>query len=154
MVELMAVIVVIMLTVGMIIGGAGYLTRKAGIARAETEIAQIEAALEEFKSQFGAYPAQYFDVCNVLTGRNVDVTIASPSYTNSIPPVRPPRPFMPEFKSLDPFGQPYNYRGPGDANRRNKSSFDLWSNGPNRTTTAGGDDNNDPKDVDNIRNWK
>ena len=49
------------------------------------------------------------------------------------------------FEELkDPWGQPYEYRSPGDVN---EDSYDLWSRGPD------GEDDGGKEGSDDIKNW-
>ncbi|MEM1158579.1 MAG: prepilin-type N-terminal cleavage/methylation domain-containing protein [Verrucomicrobiota bacterium] len=56
LVELLVVIVIIGILVGIVIGVGGNLRQKAAAARAQTEIAAIELALERYKIDNGDYP--------------------------------------------------------------------------------------------------
>ena len=150
LIELMAVIVIIIVVVGLLVSGASYVQKKGGISRTESEIATIEQAVENFKSDFGGYPYAVADLWNVLTNRNKNVTIAF-STTNITVVVTPTQAYMPDYPvnrwGQDPFGMLYNYRGPTtDKTQPNWNTFALWSNGPNRANNVGtGDD---------IINWK
>jgi general secretion pathway protein G len=149
LIELLTVMVIILLLAGIVLGIAGFMLKKGGTDRTAAELATIEMALEEFKSDYGAYPCTSNDVVTVLTNRNATVWIGNGSVS-----VSPTRAYFPEFKGLDPFGVPYNYRGP-TANRVNKGTFDLWSNGPDRANSSTNSASNPTESTeDDITNWK
>ena len=56
LIELLAVICVIALLTGLLIGVASYSQRKAGVSATRTELYAIAAALEMYKSDYGNYP--------------------------------------------------------------------------------------------------
>jgi type II secretory pathway pseudopilin PulG len=53
----MAVIVVIAIAAGIMLGVAGYVQRRVAVATARSELAVLETALEAYKSDWGFYPA-------------------------------------------------------------------------------------------------
>ena len=57
LIELMAVIVIIVILAGMVVGGLGYVNEKQARSKAQVQIALISKALEEYKLDMGAYPA-------------------------------------------------------------------------------------------------
>jgi len=56
LIELMAVVLVILVLAAVGMGVAGYVQRKVAIATTKSQIAQIETALEAYKSDWGYYP--------------------------------------------------------------------------------------------------
>jgi type II secretory pathway pseudopilin PulG len=54
--ELLTVIAIIIVLAGLILGTAGYVQKKGARSRAETEIAAMSAALENYKADNGVYP--------------------------------------------------------------------------------------------------
>ncbi len=134
LIELLVVISVIAILAGLVLQTAGYAQKKGGRSRAEAEIAALSAALENYKSDNGAYP----DGTNTTTtgsGNNAFLraklapssgkiyfefskkmgTNSDASATNQ--------------SVLDPFGNAYGYQYPGDTNRSGTNFFDLWSSG-------------------------
>ncbi|HEY6071296.1 MAG TPA: type II secretion system protein, partial [Chthoniobacterales bacterium] len=57
LIELLVVIAVIIILAGLILSTVGYVQKKGAHSRAEAEIAAISAALENYKSDNGIYPA-------------------------------------------------------------------------------------------------
>ncbi len=55
-IELLVVIALIIILAGLVLSTIGYVQNKASRSRAETEIAAISAALENYKSDNGIYP--------------------------------------------------------------------------------------------------
>jgi general secretion pathway protein G len=85
-IELLVVIALIIILAGLILSTVGYVQNKAARSRAETEIAAISAALENYKADNGIYPRdnpgnKYTDVLDARAGP----TPAPPpsSYTNA-----------------------------------------------------------------------
>ncbi len=55
LVELLTVIAIIAILAGLVLSTAGYIQKKAAHSRAESEIAAMEAAVESYKADNGAY---------------------------------------------------------------------------------------------------
>jgi prepilin-type N-terminal cleavage/methylation domain-containing protein len=56
LIELMAVITIIVILAGIVIGGMGYVSEKQARAKAQVQIALLSKALEEYKLDNGTYP--------------------------------------------------------------------------------------------------
>ncbi|MES2923081.1 MAG: type II secretion system protein GspG [Verrucomicrobiota bacterium] len=56
LIELMAVITIIVILAGLVVGGLGYVTEKQASSKAKLQIALISKALEEYKNEMGQYP--------------------------------------------------------------------------------------------------
>ena len=56
LVELMAVVMVIALLLGVLLGTANYVQRRAGVSTTRAELYAIAAALEMYKADYGNYP--------------------------------------------------------------------------------------------------
>lgn len=56
LIELMAVITIIVILAGLVVGGLGYVTDKQAKSKASVQIALISKALEEYKLDMGSYP--------------------------------------------------------------------------------------------------
>src|SRR3989449_4754033 len=56
LIELLVVIGVIIILAGLILSTVGYVRKKGARSRAETEIAAMSAAIENYKSDNGVYP--------------------------------------------------------------------------------------------------
>jgi type II secretory pathway pseudopilin PulG len=56
LIELIVVVGIIIILAGLVLSTAGYARKKSARARAETEIAAISAACENYKADYGIYP--------------------------------------------------------------------------------------------------
>jgi type II secretory pathway pseudopilin PulG len=83
LIELVLVVGIIIVLAGLVLSTVGYARRKGALARAETEIAALSAAIENYKADKGVYP--YNDVTNGLDARiRGDPTDATdPTYSNA-----------------------------------------------------------------------
>jgi len=177
LIELLVVMAVIIILAGLILSTVGYVQNKGARSRAETEIAAISAALENYKADNGIYPR---DTTNSTTD-NLDARISGnptnyqaaslflyDSLFGSIS--RGSRMAAPGTKSYfvfkpymlnpsdqtrnvrcirDPFGYSYGY---STAYQKNPATgynptFDLWS------TAGNTDNNNPPNQAQWIKNW-
>jgi type II secretory pathway pseudopilin PulG len=165
-IELMIVIAIIIVLAGLILSTVGYVQKKAARSRAETEIAAMSAALENYKSDNGIYPtnsttteqvdpavsptpaaASLFLYEQLSGDRNDDRAAEGKSYFTFKPgmllPASPST--NPVTAIRDPFGNPYGYstaKSAGQAYGYNLT-FDLWS--------TGGDTTGDQRQW--IKNW-
>jgi len=141
LVELMTVIAIIAVLAGLILGVAGYVTRKADESRATADMEKIKNALEEYRVAYGSYPTN---------------TVANNS-SNWVSALWRERQFLVlkgwnnttvVYRAVDPWGNDYRYYYDADGNpvyatnNNSKFGYDLWSEGPNMTNTS-----------DNINNW-
>ena len=130
LIEIMAVVVIMgMLMATLAVGISGQLA-KAEINNAKIQLGRLEQALEFYRLDNRRFPT---------TDQGLESLLAKPS----APPV--PRDYNPagyldsRDQLEDPWGQPFQYRMPGD---HNPYTFDAWSYGPDGV--EGGDD---------IQNW-
>lgn len=144
MVELLAVITIIMILAGLVIGASAVASRKADVGRCLARVQFIKNALEEYKLDYGKYPPGNE---SILYNRLFNDPVNGSGRPNGIK-----QPYISETNFLnsskqfvDPWGKPFRYQAPGS---RNKITFDLSSDGPNgkdeRGVTTGSDD---------INNW-
>jgi len=173
LIELVLVVGIITVLAGLVLSTVGYARKKGALARAETEIAAISAACENYKADNGAYPrdAATTDILDART----NVNPSSPSYGltslylytqlsgdplgNRSPTGKSYMTFKPNMLYpadqtqnvqyiQDPLGYSYGYSTANQADpitpKGFNPTFDLWS-------TAGGTTTNDvPKW---IKNW-
>ncbi|HJY54199.1 MAG TPA: prepilin-type N-terminal cleavage/methylation domain-containing protein [Candidatus Udaeobacter sp.] len=157
LIELVLVVGIITVLAGLVLSTVGYARKKGALARAETEIAAMSAALENYKADNAVYPA-YSGATGAhalyqgLSGDGNDAiggTTASTgtpassgkSYMTLKPNMLTPNPPDATTRVIDPFSNDYNYRAPGT---NNIATFDLW-------TTANA---NPPTDQNQwIKNW-
>ena len=57
LIELMAVITIIIILAGLVVGGMGFVTERQAKEKAKVQIALLSKALEEYKLDMGTYPA-------------------------------------------------------------------------------------------------
>ena len=153
LIELILVVGIIIVLSGLVLSTVGYARKKGARARAETEIAAISAACENYKADNGIYPNDNNNTNNLDPTRNGNSN--SPSYNlpslylytqlsgdltgNQQPTLKSYFAFKPQMLLTDtngtviaikdPFGYSYGYStrmastGAGGYN----PSFDLWS---------------------------
>ena len=135
LIEIMAVVVIIGLLVTLVgVNVTGQLD-SARVKTAAAQIDRLEGALEFYRMDNALYPT---------TEQGLEALIVRPT----TPPE--PRRYQPDgylqrkTMPTDPWGEPYQYRSPGEHNPR---GFDLWSYGSDRAP-GGSDDGAD------IGNWE
>ena len=70
LIELIVVVGIIIVLAGLVLSTAGYARKKSARARAETEIAAISAACENYKADNGVYPrTSITDTFTAVTNR-------------------------------------------------------------------------------------
>ena len=125
--ELITVIAIIAILAALVLSTAGYVQKKGASSRAETEIAALTVALENYKADNGDYPhGTNANINNPPTNNTFLLTSLMP--TNG-------KVYFEFNKSMtnaggnviDPFGENYGYQYPGDANRSGANFFDLFS---------------------------
>ena len=147
LVELMTVIAIIGILIALVLGVAGYASRKAAASRAEAEIEKIKQALEEYRAQYGRYPT------NAQPYRSANLTA-----NLWVKPQREGlKPFLvmkgwsvasSNYAILDPWGNEYQYLHDPDGfpvyatNNNSKFGYDIWSFGPNNLDGA-----------DDVKSW-
>jgi prepilin-type N-terminal cleavage/methylation domain-containing protein len=149
--ELLVVMTIIVLLTGLILTTSGYVQTKGKRSRAETEIAAISTALENYKADNGIYPTDSttndldpitasllsyepasLKLYEYLSGDSDDNRIAEANVyfafrPNQLSPIDQAQP----VKALrDPFGNPYGYstmKASDPSKNGNNPTFDLWS---------------------------
>lgn len=136
LIEVMAVMVIIAILAGIVLGAAGYVQKRGAITATQSQIATIESAIERYKADFGAYPTGPISaVANAL---------CPTSGTTKVYMTFRPQDRDASGNILDAFGTALNYQSPGS---RNRATFDLWSSGPDRKTVTAADK------IDDINNF-
>jgi len=167
LVELLAVMVVIVVLAGLMIGVASYVQKKMQTQTTRTQIALIGAALESYKADFGSYP--------LTTPARISTSYMAESTNNAIlyrALLGQPKKYLTVFPSsqiktnlatgltniVDVFGIPFNYYnspatvlanmnnvngvnsncGYTVGGQVNKATFDLFSYGPDHLTCVPG----------------
>jgi prepilin-type N-terminal cleavage/methylation domain-containing protein len=177
LIELMAVITIIVILAGIVIGGLGYVNEKQAREKAKVQIALLSKAIEEYKLDMGAYPGTAADT--PLAGdvsAQLYQALFKDGYDYTTPTTPPPnwtkatKIYLPELDPRsskqgwvdsvtsttppasvpikDPWGLNYRYRKGSNAQN---PDFDLWSWGKDtkhNTGTPG-----DPSNKDDIKNF-
>lgn len=111
--ELLVVMVIIGLLVGYVAPRYFAQLGKSEINAAQAQIDALETALDIYRLDMGYYPNQELGLQALIE-----------------PPENTPRwhgPYLEKSIPLDPWGQPYNYRIPGE-----RGEYDLFSYGKDR----------------------
>ena len=175
LIELVLVLDIITVLTGLVLSTVGYARKKAALARAESEIAAMSAAIENYKADNSIYPNDnnYTNNLDPTTNGNS----SSPSYNltsfylytqlsgdligNQQPTVKSYFAFKPQMLLTDtngtvlaikdPFGYRYGYStrmastGGGGYN----TTFDLWGTAGLTTDPPG----NPPVTPQSVKNW-
>ncbi len=114
-VELLAVVAVMAILAGIVLGIAGYAARRASDAQARADLEKLRNALEEYRLYAARYP-QANMTNNVQWSGFISALPASLSN------------HWAEVQIEDPWGRPYRYETLG------RYTFALWSLGPTTNT--------------------
>lgn len=154
-VEVLVVMSIILVLAGLILGTSSYVHNKSARSRAETEIAAMSAALENYKADNGVYPASTtVDARNAISFPDYQIATlvlykalsATDPDGTPISGARSYFSFKPQMLVLDnvndpvgpgnlikgirdPFGNSYGYSTAGEAGGAAgfNPTFDLWS---------------------------
>lgn len=133
LVELLVVMSIIGILMGLIVGVAGYASKKTAASQAQSDLSKLFNALDQYRSVYGSYPYLGTDTYNDERQIQDLGTAVIGSITNVPGEIQ-----ANEFPLLDPWGNPYMYR----ATRRNANTpayqIELWSEG---SDTADDSDN-------------
>jgi prepilin-type N-terminal cleavage/methylation domain-containing protein len=177
-IELLVVLTIILILAGLILATSGYVQNKGKRSRAETEIAALSAALENYKADNGTYP---IDAANGTTNTLDARTMVNPTAAqymaasiflykelsgdpigNRAPTEKSYFPFKPTMllpkdqaaavtAVADPFGYSYGYSTANQAysSKGYNPTFDLWS-----TAGTGTGPTPEPSPLERwIKNW-
>jgi prepilin-type N-terminal cleavage/methylation domain-containing protein len=149
LIELMAVVAVIAILAGLVLGGAGAVRQRAARGQAKAEVAAIEAGLSRYQMDFGAYPA----ATNITTGNNEYNHYSTSSYpaagqtlftnlwgaatyatnTSGGKQYLNVKPSMVNTSGvnyfIDPWGYAYGYYWSGTSSLNGGAVPDVWSTG-------------------------
>lgn len=81
LIELMAVITIIVILAGLVIGGMGYVTDKQAREKAKVQIALLSKGLEDYKLDMGAYPASADSADGLGSTKTVNIPVRAPGAT-------------------------------------------------------------------------
>lgn len=167
LIEMLAVITIIVILAGLVVGSIGFVNDKKARSLAEVQIALLADGLEKYKVANGEFPtganakagdsnylfrALYWDTDN--DGQPIEADDDQETYVSELDPKNNKQGWIDGDRAsariLDPWGKEYYFRsgkldgGATNPDARNPD-FDLWSAGPDgKTSTAG--DNKDTKD--------
>lgn len=127
LIELMLVLVILATLATIVAPKLTGQSQKAKKTAARTQISQFEVALDAFEIDLGRYPT---------TTEGMRALVEKPASDSA----EWTQPYLKQDIPLDPWGNEYNYRYPG---QNNKDGYDLYSFGPDGKL-GGGDD---------IANW-
>jgi general secretion pathway protein G len=117
LIEIMAVVLIIGL-LSTIVGVAIFQqVDKARVTTALTQIKRLEGALETYRMDNARYPT---------TEQGLDALVRAPTSDPAPRSYQPGGYIQGGQIPVDPWGEPYQYRSPGD---HNEYGFDLWSLG-------------------------
>ena len=149
LIELMAVVAIIGILAGLVLGGAGAVRQRAARGQAKAEIAAIEAGLARYQMDFGTYPT----AINIATGGNQYGQYSTSTYpaagqvlfsnlwgTTNYSATTPGRkqylnvkPSMVNTSGvnyfIDPWGYAYGYYWSGTNSVNGGAVPDVWSTG-------------------------
>ena len=178
---MMAVVTIIIILAGLVIGALGFVTEKKAQQQVKVQIALLSKGLEEYKMDFGTYPA----TTNSPKGENNSKILFNALYwdsngdgqtagTGNAAGDANQKIYVPELdpattkqgwtsgkastttKIVDPWNNEYRYRTAVDASGKPNSStqnpdFDLWSVGKDGKTNPASP--TDKVNRDDIRNF-
>jgi prepilin-type N-terminal cleavage/methylation domain-containing protein len=157
LIEMMAVITIIVILAGLVVGGLGFVTERQAKEKAKVQMSLLSKALEEYKLDNGTYPATE-DSAN---GEGASAILFKALYWDGVSdPTKAAKIYVPELdpavgkqgwtsgvasaatKISDPWGGEYRYRtatnAAGAANSYTQNpDFDLWSVGKDAATNPG-----------------
>lgn len=114
LIELMLVLVILATLAAIVLPKFTGRSEDARITAAQTQISQIEVALDAFEIEVGRFPT----TAEGLRALVVQPTTQAEGWN---------APYLRRGVPADPWGQEYQYRYPGTYNTY---GYDLWSNGP------------------------
>jgi len=173
LIELMAVITIIVILAGLVIGGMGFVTDRQAKEKAKVQIALLSKALEDYKLDNGIYPPTEDSEAGT---DNSKVLYNALFYVGASDAAKEKKIYIGELDSVsnkqgwtsgtssattkitDPWGYEYRYRtavnSSGTANTSNQNpDFDLWSVSKDGKSDTSNPATTQPKNRDDIRNF-
>ena len=126
--ELLVVMVIIGLLAGIVGPSLFKSVSRSELTSTQAQVDAIAKALDQYRLDTGRYPSAQDGLAALMQRPATEPNWNGPYLKKAVP--------------TDPWGQPYQYRSPGEHN----PDFDLWSYGPDRA--PGGD-----KENADIGNW-
>ncbi len=125
LIELLVVIIILAILAAVVIPRVIGRTEDARFAKATADISTIDGVLEHYKLDTGSYPTSDEGLQALVTNVTNNERWNGPYIKNQVP--------------MDPWGNPYLYRMPGE----NGLDYDIYSAGPDKQ----------PGTQDDIGNW-
>lgn len=125
LIELLVVIIILAILAAVVIPRVIGRTEDARFAKATADISTIDGVLEHYKLDTGSYPSTDEGLQALVTNSANNERWNGPYIKNQVP--------------MDPWGNPYLYRMPGE----NGLDYDIYSAGPDKQ----------PGTQDDIGNW-
>ncbi|MCC5021462.1 MAG: type II secretion system protein GspG [Candidatus Synoicihabitans palmerolidicus] len=156
LIEIVVVIAIVAVLAAIVLNVSAGVQRRAAVDRVQAELAVLDAGLEAYRRVFGSYPqmsggAVLLAALNGRAGPTGGAIVQAPIVLLAAFTLREDDPAAPGNVLLDPWDQPYVYQPYTSGPRR---SYRLYSIGPDGrdqpATSAGGIDENDPANLDNI----
>jgi prepilin-type N-terminal cleavage/methylation domain-containing protein len=181
LIEMMAVVTIIVILAGLVIGAMGFVTEKQARAKGQVQIQLLSKSLEEYKLDFGTYPpttnsakgegnskilfkALYWDSDNDGQGAaegNMAGDVDQKIYVPELDPATNKQGWTSgkastATKIVDPWNNEYRYRTATDSTGKNNTNtqnpdFDLWSVGKDGKTSPSSPA--DKENRDDIKNF-
>jgi general secretion pathway protein G len=126
LIELLAVIAIIAILAGIVLGIAGAATKKAALARVESSLKRMQMGLEDYKAEYGVFPQ------TDETDKLIDMIYTEPRDDGKRVFVEFLEGELSGIQSnewIDTWGSSFRYDAI-DPNRNNPDGYDLWSLGP------------------------
>jgi len=120
LIELLVVVAIVAILAGLTLGTMGYVNKKGAESRARAEVAALSSAIDNYKMEFGTYPASVEVLFAELTGQGS---------VNKSKVLFEPTPQILDTNTrrfVDPWGNNYQYTTNPTVNI---GFFDLWSTG-------------------------
>jgi general secretion pathway protein G len=113
LIELLLVLVILAVLAAVVVPKFTRRSQEANVAAAKADIAALDIALDAYEIDNSRYPSSDEGLAALM--------VAPPSATNW------KGPYLKRSADKDPWGNPYNYRSPG---QHNPTGYDLSSYGP------------------------
>lgn len=153
LVEVLMVIMIIGVLTGLVLGIAGFASKKSAISKSEALHRQILFGLENFRSEWGQYPqiaGQTNSADDQANFRNMFRMLyldpRNDGNPNTLPFIEINDADVQNNTIVDSWANSFRYRCPG---LKNKDSFDLYSIGPDLRSYQDGLQYTE----DDIKNW-
>lgn len=134
LVELLVVMSIIGILVGLIVGIAGYASKKSAMSEAQADISRLYQIMDEYRSVYGSYP-----VNNGAAGSSITINIDAldgaiiRAITNAPGEIE-----AVDMPFIDPWGNPYQYTALRNTTAAGSPSYqiEIYSKGLDATDSS------------------